>query len=464
MGAKGNKSLSEATMKKQMSQPRLIIKTKQKINNTNDVTNVTVNNVITNNMDYEFSKINLKDDSGVKYKKKEEGKIFCDDINSENYKATSCVLNNSIMNNVINNILDKNKNSMNSTTTKYYLKKNISTKSLSETRISIKNIKPKEVSKLPDIKEDIPGSIEGQSIKEINKKEIDNNLEILIVNDDEMLKSHAALWELMLDLENSTDTKPYLSLVSNKLLKRLEEEVLQNKLTFELFSNSNLNKFYKKIVKIVSIMIVFLKHITIDYNYENAMRNNVKKFIGSINEHLLNFVENYIFSRDDTKGQKFSKEFLEKHTSLLKHHKIKKITKDMAFKNLNNGSLDKNIETAVNSVKLFSSNFFKMGYFKPLHTICYEILKSIETYSVTNILSLITNNILFYLIHAESAIREKLANASSSNKQTMLSSVFIGMGLGTNVQLPFLPKADPDKYCLVLDLDETLVHFFFVIR
>ena len=462
MGVKATNGESKALLKKQMSQPRLIMKSKQKINNTNDVTKVTVNNVITNNLNSDFSKINLKEAPGVKYNKNQEANSFCDDINSENYKATSCVINKSIMNNVINNILDQNKNHINSNATKYHIKKNISYKSFSQTNMPNRS-KQNEVKKLSEIKEDIPGALDVKSVKEINTKESENNLEILIIVDDETLKSHAAIWELMLDLENATDTKPYLSLFSNKLLKQLEDEILQNKLTFELFSNSQLNKTYKKIIKIVSIMIVFLKHISLDYNYENAMRNNVKKFIGSINEHLLNFVENYVFSRDGTNGPKFSKEFIEKHTSLLKHHKIKKITKDMAFSIIVNGLIYKNLETAVNSVKLFSTNFFKIGYFKPLHTICYDIFKSIETYSVTNIITLITKYILFYLIHAESAIREKLANASTSNKQTMLSSVFIGMGTGANVHVPFLPQADPDKYCLVLDLDETLVHFFFVI-
>jgi Na+-transporting methylmalonyl-CoA/oxaloacetate decarboxylase beta subunit len=83
--------------------------------------------------------------------------------------------------------------------------------------------------------------------------------------------------------------------------------------------------------------------------------------------------------------------------------------------------------------------------------------------SIVNIITIVSKYILFYLIHAESAIRERLANAAT-NKQMALTSVFLEMGIGTNISAPFLPGVDPETYCLVLDLDETLVHFFFVIE
>jgi hypothetical protein len=77
------------------------------------------------------------------------------------------------------------------------------------------------------------------------------------------------------------------------------------------------------------------------------------------------------------------------------------------------------------------------------------------------------NNVIFYL-NNNFVIEKK--TASVSNKQLVFNSTgLLGMSINNvnnamaNIIPPFLPNVGPEVYTLVLDLDETLVHFFFVI-
>ena len=169
-------------------------------------------------------------------------------------------------------------------------------------------------------------------------------------------------------------------------------------------------------------------------------------------------MENFVLVKDNQ--NKFSTEFLEKYNKCVKLHKIKKYTKETLIGNLSNGNLYKNLETAINSVKQFSNMFFKIGYFKPIHTVCFDIFKALDNTNLTSIIIMLTRNILYYIIHAESQIREKLSNPAS--KQLTMNSVMLGLNIGTSLNPPFIPEAEEDLYTLVLDLDETLVHYFFV--
>jgi len=379
-------------------------------------------------------------------------------LGNSSFNSENTLQKNNMINDIINNILDQNKNNINSTPTRYHIKnnkpynssveKNSKSKFSSEPNEEYKNLNVKINRDVFDLREhDSKSSNDNQNIG-------DN---IISITDDN-LKRHESIWELMIELYNSNETKHYLSQVTNKLLKCLEDEIVTNGLNMDIFSNTSLNKIYVKILKITSIILIFLKHISLDYNYESNMKSNVKKFIYSVLEHFLILMENFVLVKDY--NIKISNEFLEKYNKCVKLHKIKKYNKETLNANLSNGNLYKNLETAINSVKQFSNMFFKIGYFKPIHTICFEIFRALDNTNLISIINLVTQNILYYIIHAESQIREKLSNPAS--KQVTLNSVMLGMNIGTNVNPPFIPEVEEDVYTLVLDLDETLVHFFYV--
>ncbi len=177
--------------------------------------------------------------------------------------------------------------------------------------------------------------------------------------------------------------------------------------------------------------------------------------VSSLNEQLLNIIDNFILIKESV-TDRISKDFMDKYSKIIKVHKVKK-NKDVS--NANN--IFKNLDMVINNIKQFSNNFFKIGYFKPIHSICLDFFRVIETFPCVNLAGLIVNNVLFYILNLLNISQEK----KLTNKQLVFSpSSFMGIGLGNNITPPFLPNVASDVFTLVLDLDETLVHFFFVIE
>lgn len=100
---------------------------------------------------------------------------------------------------------------------------------------------------------------------------------------------------------------------------------------------------------------------------------------------------------------------------------------------------------------------------KPLHNVCFDILKNADKYSLTQILDWAFNNILFALLSTTSDDISKKESKGFLN-QVMLSlpNFLFGIISGTIEKQPFLEKINSKYiYTLVLDLDETLIHFFY---
>lgn len=139
-------------------------------------------------------------------------------------------------------------------------------------------------------------------------------------------------------------------LIINKYVTCLTVDFYEKATSLEIFINNNLNKGYLKFIKITYVLLILIKFILIDFNYENSIKTHVKKLFNAINEQILIILENVILPADENFPNSFNV-FYERYKKVSKNHKIKKL-KDVA------NILYKNLDIPVNTIKQFSKYLF----------------------------------------------------------------------------------------------------------
>ena len=274
---------------------------------------------------------------------------------------------------------------------------------------------------------------------------------------------HLKLWEILIYMEYHSDNKIGLGNQIKKLLALMEGEFVNNNITGEIFINNQLNHSYNKIIKIFFILATYIKFILTDFNFEMALKSNIKRLLSIVSENLLTILYSHVFIKDilneNNLCSNVTKDFSEIYMKYIKLKKIKRTHKDQ----INNfcKNINKNLDILITTIKQFSNNFFKIGFFNPIHSIFIDMFRLLDKYKLSNIASIIINNILFYYIHGG------YSDKSSAPKILSIGSVTNTLAdLGfINVPGPYLNKLpsgqENSTYTLVLDLDETLVHFFY---
>ena len=298
------------------------------------------------------------------------------------------------------------------------------------------------------------------SNKKININVINNNdVDSQIISDDKIIGLNIKLWEGFFNMELQVENKNGISNQVKKLLALMEKEFLE-KNKCKIFKNIQLNKVYFKAIKIYFILITYIKFLLVDFSYEMTIKSNIKRLLSSINNHLLLLLVTYT-SNETANFSKISQEFSEIFGKLVKMKKIKK-SKDTTSSFSNN--MNKNLELSIYIIKQFSNNFFKIGYFKPIHTIFFDIFLSIDTYTVEEVANIIINGVLFYLLHKNPNDKKDSNIQSIISFDGGISNTLAALGF-IEVPAPYLPilpeNIEKSTYTLVLDLDETLVHFFY---
>jgi Dullard-like phosphatase family protein len=168
-------------------------------------------------------------------------------------------------------------------------------------------------------------------------------------------------------------------------------------------------------------------------------------------------------TKEDLSISKRSKEFFEVYTKIIKYKKSKKTKETLS---IFCSSTNKNLDISIYLIKQFSNNFFKVGYFTPIHNILFDIFLLIDSYTIPDVADIIISGVLYFLIH-----NTKIDNKNTATIPNMVSiggtgAIFSMASLGfIEIPPPFLPKLpnnlENTTYTLVLDLDETLAHFFF---
>jgi len=437
-----------------------------------NVININVNNLIINN--------NLKEGNNNSINKNFSGnnskvftKIGNDIIEGKN-----------ILNNEPKKKLEK-KNIMRGMSNPKKKRKSINNKynALSNIKEVINNLM--EVTKEPIIPIDTNLNL---PIQEENNKNIKNNNNIIINNenrinninvekenqinkdiDEKIMEIHFKLWEIMVNTELHAENKLGLGNQIKKILNLMETDFVpnnlnNNKIVLDIFIQNQLNFSYNKIIKIFFILITYIKFLLLDFNFETTIKSNIKRLVSLINENFLLILSNQVFVKEplqeNNSCSKLQKDFIESYSKLIKQKKIKKNYKEQLTTFCNN--INKNLEIVISTVKQFSNNFFKIGYFNPIHNIFLDIFRLIDNYKVEDISNIIINNVLYFIL--KSSQNDKKNYAPKLVSFTPGTNPLAALGF-INVPSPFLKKLPPEietsTYTLVLDLDETLVHFFY---
>ena len=301
---------------------------------------------------------------------------------------------------------------------------------------------------------------------EINKdNQLNPNIDIKI------LETHFKLWEILINMELHAENKIGLGNQIKKIINLMETDFCPKRNNFindknvgDIFINNQLNLVYNKIIKLSFILSTYIKFILLDFNFEMTLKSNIKRLVSLLNENLLSILSSQVFIKENIQENNLcsniKREFIDQYTKLVKLKKIRRNIKEQI--NIFCKNINKNLEIAITTIKQFSNNFFKIGYFNPIHTIFFDMFRLIDTYKVPDIANFIINNILFYILHNNQNEKKNTTPKTIS----LFSSANPLEALGfKNVPSPYLDKLSPDleksTYTLVLDLDETLAHFFY---
>ena len=295
-----------------------------------------------------------------------------------------------------------------------------------------------------------------------NNKESEHKENKLIITEEIILSSHMKLWEELFNIELYADNKNGINNHVKKVLNLMEKEFILKDRNYNIFINAQLNRTYSKIIKIYFVLITYIKFLLVDFNYEITIKSNIKRLLSNVSNYLLTLLVSYS-TKDDLSISKRSKEFFEVYTKIIKYKKIKKTKETLS---IFCSSTNKNLDISIYLIKQFSNNFFKVGYFTPIHNILFDIFLLIDSYTIPDVADIIISGVLYFLIH-----NTKIDNKNTATIPNMVSiggtgAIFSMASLGfIEIPPPFLPKLpnnlENTTYTLVLDLDETLAHFFF---
>ena len=432
-----------------------------------NIININVNNLIINNSNqnnnnnnYSKEKNNLNKMNHSKVFSKAGNAIIGKPNNNLNVNKKSKFQNNNHMNNIIIGNSSNNRSSSQKPMPKAKDKfNNIGNNSpSSDIQGVIKDLIETTKSPPPNLnKIDKNINDETININVINN----NNLASQLITDELIIETHIKLWEGLFNMELNVDNKNGINNHLKKVLNLIEKEFTdKNKGNENIFKNIQLNKVYRKIIKIYFALITYIKFLLVDFNYEMTIKSNIKRLLSSISSQLLLLLVTHA-SIDNNLFQKLNKDFMDIYPKLVKVKKIRKSKENFTLFCTN---MNKNLEVSIYIIKQFSNNFFKIGFFRPIHDILFEIFLSIDTYSIFDIGNIIINGVLFYLLHNTHPEKKATTTIPSVISIGGLQNSLAALGF-FDVPAPYLPQLpeniEKTTYTLVLDLDETLVHFFF---
>ena len=234
------------------------------------------------------------------------------------------------------------------------------------------------------------------------------------------------------------------------------------------FLYQSLNVIFHKCIKIqiclfCSIFITLSQLGT--YEISTMIKNHFHQITKEILNTLLNIFDTFIKEEINLNYPELitinlRPDFNEHYNKL---YKVQKYTQ-----NLKNSELitliSNNLNKCVNSMKYYSTLNLKYSTIKPFGDALNQLLFSIDRKTLNQFSTIALSTLLFGEL--ESNKNRSAQNCLSSNIQLIknANNGLIGSSISNNVTdfPPFLPQINKKyKYTLVLDMDETLIHYFF---
>lgn len=306
-------------------------------------------------------------------------------------------------------------------------------------------------------------------------KQLDSYVNFLcdIPDDGAFLISHLKIIEASLDIElvyenylinngliidinySKNCNKNTLILMLKRYFNVLKKELtvsnkIENKTNDEFFIFHNINKLYSKLIKlkiiIYGIIMLCYTQMSSDVNLKTQLKRIYSSYFGL----FINFFDLFIYQQLSMNYPdiilNLKQDFSTKYSKIYKNYKVNKEARlsDTVF------ILIKNSDGILLMIKQFSNANFKYSSLKTFHTVLFDILKGFENRSINEVANIFLNCVLFCILNKSLNILKNEENSDINNN----NNYYV---------LPYLPPIDNYyQYTLVLDLDETLIHYFYV--
>jgi Dullard-like phosphatase family protein len=234
------------------------------------------------------------------------------------------------------------------------------------------------------------------------------------------------------------------------------------------FLYQSINIVFHKCIKIqiclFSSILVTISQLGI-YEINTMIKNHFHQIIKEISNPLLNIFETFIKEEINLNYPELitinlRPDFNDHYNKL---HKIQKFTHN--YKNSELISLiSKNLDKCVNSMKYYSTLNLKYSTIKPFGDALNQLLFSLDRKTLLQFANIALKTLLFGELDANKNRSMQNCMASNINLNKNMNNISMGSSIINNIKdfPPFLPPINPKyKYTLVLDMDETLIHYFF---
>jgi Dullard-like phosphatase family protein len=193
------------------------------------------------------------------------------------------------------------------------------------------------------------------------------------------------------------------------------------------------------------------------------IKNHFHQIIKEITNPLLNIFEIFIkeeinLNYPELITMNLRPDFNEHYNKLHKNKKFTQNYKNSEFINL----ISKNLDKCVNSMKYYSTLNLKYSTIKPFGDALNQLLFSLDRKTLNQFSIIVLNTLLFGELDVNR--NKSMQNCMVSNLNKNMGNIQMGSSIINNIKefAPFLPAINPKyKYTLVLDMDETLIHYFF---